>query len=437
MKLTVIGCGYLGATHAAALAELGHQVLGMDTDPAKVEALNQGRAPFVEPGLNDLLTKHTAAGNLRFTTSCTEAAAFADLHFLDVGTPQQTGSSAYDLTQLRTAVRHLAPLLDDGALIIGRSTVPVGTATQLRHLLDEHLRDGVRVRLAWSPEFLRESLAVQDTLRPDRIVLGLEDGDTTGEARFRAVHADILATGTPLVVTDLPTAELIKGAANAFLATKISFINLMAELCEHTGADVRHLAHALGHDPRIGTAGMRPGLGYGGGCLPKDLAGFTHRAEELGTDTGLLREVASINRRRRERTVGLTRELLDGTVAGRRIAIWGASFKPGTDDIRDSPALAVADTLQRAGAEITIHDPAALENARRAHPQLTYAESPIRALTDADLLLHLTDWPQYAAQDPSALARHVAAPVVIDARGTLDANRWRTAGWSFHALGRR
>ncbi|MEU1423843.1 UDP-glucose/GDP-mannose dehydrogenase family protein [Kitasatospora sp. NPDC005751] len=436
MKLTMIGCGYLGATHAAAMAELGHQVLGMDTDTDKVDALNKGQAPFVERGLDDLLAKHTAAGALRFTASYAEAAAFADVHFLGVGTPQQDGSGAYDLTPLHTAVRRLAPRLGDGALIIGKSTVPVGTVAKLRQTLDEHVRAGASARLAWSPEFLRESFAVLDTLEPDRLVLGIEDGDASSEAVFRTVYADILATGSPLIVTDIPTSELIKGAANAFLATKISFINAMAELCEKTGADVQQIALALGYDHRIGAKGMRPGLGFGGGCLPKDLAGFTHRAEELGADTGLLRQVAAINRRRREHTVELARETLGGTVIGKRIAVWGAAFKAHTDDIRDSPALSVADALQRAGAEVTVHDPAAMENARSAYPQLDYADDPTGAVTGAGLLLHLTDWTQYSDADPADLARHIAVPKVIDARGSLDANRWRAAGWTFRALGR-
>ncbi|MFG3227612.1 UDP-glucose dehydrogenase family protein [Kitasatospora sp. NPDC048194] len=436
MKLTVIGCGYLGATHAAAMAELGHQVLGMDTDTDKVDALNKGQAPFVERGLDDLLAKHTAAGNLRFTASYAEAAEFADIHFLGVGTPQQDGSGAYDLTHLHTAARRLAPRLGDGAVIIGKSTVPVGTVAQLRKTLDEHVPAGASVRLAWSPEFLRESFAVQDTLQPDRIVLGIEDGDSSSEAVFRAVYADVLAAGSPLIVTDLPTAELIKGAANAFLATKISFINAMAELCELTGADVQQLALALGYDQRIGAKGMRPGLGFGGGCLPKDLAGFTHRAEELGAEVGLLRQVAAINRRRREHTVELAREALGGTVAGKRIAVWGAAFKANTDDIRDSPALAVADALHRAGAEVTVHDPAAMENARRAYPMLEYADDLAAAVTGAGLLLHLTDWSQYSDADPADLVGHIAVPRVIDARGTLNAERWRAAGWTFRALGR-
>ncbi|WP_327119061.1 UDP-glucose/GDP-mannose dehydrogenase family protein [Nocardia sp. NBC_01730] len=438
MKLTIIGCGYLGATHAAAMAELGHQVLGMDTDTEKVDALNKGQAPFHERGLDDLLTKHTTTGNLRFTASYAEAGAFADVHFLGVGTPQQSDSDAYDLTHLFAAVRSLTPWLADNTLIIGKSTVPVGTTKILREILHEHSRDFANIKLAWSPEFLRESFAVADTLRPDRIVLGLAPGDTTSEAVFRAVYAEILRCGSPLIVTDLLTAELTKSAANAFLATKISFINAMAELCEAAGADVHELVAALAYDTRIGPRGMRPGLGFGGGCLPKDVRGIIARAEELGAGQAVsfLREVDAINLRRRDRMVDLAREQCGGTLIGKRIAVWGAAFKPDTDDIRDSPALAVADALHRAGAEVTVHDPMATDNARKAFPHLEYTDDATAAVTGAGLLLHLTEWTHYRDADPADLRRHIAVPKVIDGRGTLDRERWRTAGWTHRALGR-
>ncbi|MGW4650552.1 UDP-glucose dehydrogenase family protein [Kitasatospora sp. NPDC004289] len=440
MKLTVIGCGHLGATHAAAMAELGHQVLGLDLDPDKVAALNSGRAPFHEPGLDELLARHTASGRLRFTTDRDEAAAFAELHFLGVGTPLGP-DGAYDLAALRAAVRGLAARLTGPAVVVGKSTVPVGTAAELLALLQDVPH---HVELCWNPEFLRESRAVQDTLRPDRLVLGFADrsGGTgqgrRAEALVREAYEAVIAAGTPVVVTDLATAELAKSAANAFLATKISFVNAMAEVCEAAGADVEVLTEALGYDVRIGRRGMRAGLGFGGGCLPKDLLGFGHRAAELGADSAvsLLREVGAVNARRRERTVALARELLDGTLADRRITVWGAAFKPGTDDIRDSPALAVADALHRAGATVTVSDPRALDNARKALPHLGYLDDPTEALTGADLLLHLTEWPDYTHLDPAALAPLLAAPRVLDARHTLDPATWRTAGWTYRALGR-
>ncbi|MER7179434.1 UDP-glucose/GDP-mannose dehydrogenase family protein [Streptomyces hyaluromycini] len=438
MKLTVIGCGYLGATHAAGMAELGHEVLGMDHDTDKVHILNSGQAPFHERGLDDLLARHTDTGRLRFTASYAEAAAFGDLHFIGVGTPQQPGAHAYDLTHLFSAARQLAPFLHRQAVVAVKSTVPVGTAPLVRDLLHEHAPAGNRVEVAWNPEFLRESHAVEDTLRPDRLVLGFDTENTWAETVLRQCFGKIIDTGTPTIVTDWATAELAKSAANAFLATKISFINAMAEVCEVSGAEVGQLADILGHDARIGHRGMRPGLGFGGGCLPKDLRGFVARADDLGIGRALaiLREVDTVNRRRRERLVDLACEHLDDTLAGKRITVWGAAFKPGTDDIRDSPALAVAQQLHQLGATVTVTDPQALDNARKLHPELDYADDPVTAVRDTDLLLHLTEWQHFSRIDPAQLAARATTATVIDGRGTLDARRWRAAGWTYRALGR-
>ncbi|HEY9326713.1 MAG TPA: UDP-glucose/GDP-mannose dehydrogenase family protein [Streptomyces sp.] len=438
MKLTVIGCGYLGATHAACMAELGHEVLGMDCDMDKVAVLNSGKAPIHEQGLDDLIAKHTASGRLRFTASYAEAAAFGDLHFIGVGTPQQPGENAYDLSHLFTAVRQLAPRLKNPAVVAVKSTVPVGTAPRVRDLLHEFAPAGDRIEVAWNPEFLRESFAIEDTLRPDRLVLGFENEHSWAEAILRQCFDKIIEAGTPTIVTDWATAELAKASANAFLATKISFINAIAEVCEASGADVTTLAEILGYDVRIGRRGMRPGLGFGGGCLPKDIRGFMARAGELGADQALtiLREVDAINNRRRERMVDLAREQCDGNLGGKRITVWGAAFKPDTDDIRDSPALAVAQKLHELGAIVTVTDPRALDNARKVHPELDYLEDPIAAVQDADLLLHLTEWPQYSHIDPHCLATRAATARFIDGRGTLNADHWRAAGWTYRALGR-
>ncbi|MFD8447056.1 UDP-glucose dehydrogenase family protein [Streptomyces globisporus] len=438
MKLTVIGCGYLGATHAACMAELGHEVLGMDSDMDKVAVLNSGKAPFHERDLDDLIAKHTASGKLKFTASYAEAAAFGDLHFIGVGTPQKPGENAYDLSHLFAAVRQLAPRLKNPAVVAVKSTVPVGTAPRVRDILREFAPAGDAVEVAWNPEFLRESFAIEDTLRPDRLVLGFETEHSRAEAVLRLCFDKIIESGTPTIVTDWATAELAKASANAFLATKISFINAIAEVCEASGADVTTLADILGHDVRIGRRGMRPGLGFGGGCLPKDIRGFMARAGELGADQALtiLREVDAINNRRRERMVDLAREQCDGNLAGKRITIWGAAFKPNTDDIRDSPALAVAHKLHELGATVTVTDPQALDNARKAHPELDYLDDSIAAVQDADLLLHLTEWPQYSHIDPHSLAARATSPKVIDGRGTLNADTWREAGWTFRALGR-
>ncbi|MEV7190413.1 UDP-glucose/GDP-mannose dehydrogenase family protein [Streptomyces sp. NPDC093510] len=438
MKLTVIGCGHLGATHAACMAELGHEVLGMDADMDKVHVLNSGRAPFFERDLDDLLAHHTASGRLRFTASYAEAAAFADLHFIAVGTPQRPGGNAYDLSHLFSAVRQLAARLRDPAVVTVKSTVPVGTAPQVRDLLHAHAPAGDTVEVAWSPEFLREAFAVEDTLRPDRLVLGFDAEHSRAEAVLRQCFEKIIGSGTPTVVTDWATAELAKSSANAFLAVKISFINAMAEVCEASGADVGELADILGHDARIGRGGMRPGLGFGGGCLPKDIRGFMARAGELGVGQALtlLREADAINTRIRKRMVDLALDQCGGDVGGRRITVWGAAFKPGTDDIRDSPALAVAHRLHELGAAVTVTDPKALDNARKAHPELDCIDDAGAAVQDTDLLLHLTEWPQFSDVDPGPLAIRAGRPTVIDGRGTLDASAWREAGWTYRALGR-
>ncbi|KJY26802.1 UDP-glucose dehydrogenase family protein [Streptomyces katrae] len=438
MKMTVIGCGYLGATHAACMAELGHDVLGMDSDIDKVAILNSGRAPFFERDLDDLLAKHTATGRLRFTASYGEAAEFADLHFIGVGTPPQPGTDAYDLTHLFDAVTKLAPGLTTPAVIAVKSSVPVGTAPRVAELLRDMAPAGDLIEVAWNPEFLRESFAVDDTLRPDRLVLGFNSDHSWAEALLRQAFAKIIESGTPTLVTDWATAELAKGAANSFLATKISFINAMAEVCEKSGANVAELANILGHDHRIGRHGMRPGLGFGGGCLPKDLGGFITRADELnaGEAVGILREAAIVNARRRQRVIDLARDELGPDLRGKRITVWGAAFKPGTDDIRDSPALAVAQALHDLGATVTVTDPKALDNARKLHPELDYVEDPIAAVDDADLLLNLTEWHQFSNIDPKRLATRTNSPKVIDARGTLNADQWREAGWMTRALGR-
>ncbi|MEU9150732.1 UDP-glucose/GDP-mannose dehydrogenase family protein [Streptomyces sp. NPDC048417] len=426
MRLTVIGTGYLGATHAACMAELGHEVLGVDVDPDKVAALRAGRVPFHEPGLPGLIAKHTASGRLRFTTDYAEAGAFGEVHFVCVGTPQRPGSEGADLTYIDVAFTAIAGHVGPGALIVGKSTVPVGTAERLAAAFD--------AEIAWNPEFLREGFAVEDTLRPDRLVFGVRS--ERAESILRAVYEPVLGLGTPLVVADFPTAELVKTAANAFLATKISFINAMAEVCEAAGGDVGVLAEAIGHDDRIGRKFLRAGVGFGGGCLPKDIRAFAHRADELGVSLAFLREVDAINMRRRDKVVELARALCGGTVLGARIAVLGAAFKPDSDDIRDSPALNVAARLRLDGADVTVYDPEALDNARKAFPLLGYALSAEEALRGAGLVLHLTEWPQFREIDPEHAATLVARPLIVDGRGVLDADRWTAAGWHFRALGR-
>ena len=435
-RISVIGTGYLGATHAAAMATLGMATVGYDTDPAKVEALALGKVPFHEPGLDVLLGEQVEAGRLSFTSSLEDAVAASDVHFICVGTPQLATSHGANLSYVESAVTAVAKALTHDALIVGKSTVPVGTAARLRELAAAHAPDGVSVELVWNPEFLREGKAVHDTLHPDRIVIG--GAGPAAEATLRTVYAGPIAEGAPVITCDLPTAELVKVSANAFLATKISFINAIAGVCEAAGADVTVIADALGHDPRIGRAFLDAGLGFGGGCLPKDIRALMHRAGELGAHRAarLLQEVDEINMGQRERVVALATQACGGSVLNRRIGVLGAAFKPETDDVRDSPALNVAATLHLRGAQVTVYDPEAADAARRTFPTLGYATSPEEAVGGTDVVLLLTEWPRLVTADPTALAALTHTPRIVDGRGKLDAARWRAAGWEFRGLGR-
>ncbi|MGA4849266.1 UDP-glucose dehydrogenase family protein [Streptomyces sp. G5(2025)] len=442
LKITVIGTGYLGATHAAAMAELGFEVLGLDVVTEKVAMLQRGEVPMYEPGLEELLRKHVAgiegsSGRLRFTTDPAEAADFGDVHFICVNTPQKHGEYACDMSYVDTALESLAKHLTKASLVVGKSTVPVGSADRLAARLAELAPAGDEVELAWNPEFLREGFAVQDTLHPDRIVVGVRS--ERAEKLLREVYATPIADGSPFVVTDFPTAELVKTSANSFLATKISFINAMAEVCEAAGGDVVKLAEALGHDDRIGKKFLRAGIGFGGGCLPKDIRAFMARAGELGADQALtfLREIDSINMRRRGQMVEMAREALGGgSFLGKRVAVLGATFKPDSDDVRDSPALNVAGQIHLQGGQVTVYDPKGMANARRLFPTLGYADTATDAVRGADVVLHLTEWREFRELDPAALASVATTPVVLDGRNALDPQTWRAAGWTYRAMGR-
>jgi len=435
LTLSVIGCGYLGAVHATAMASLGHRVVGIDTDPAKIEALRESRAPFFEPGLPELLRETSAGGRLSFSSDIA-AARGASIHFLCVGTPQIPESSAADLSHVFAAVDALIPHLHPGDVVVGKSTVPVGTAREI----ERRIRRAEAV-LAWNPEFLREGWAVKDTVEPDRIVVGVPDGEIGGVAAelLRQVYASAIAQGAPFLVTDFATAELTKVAANAFLATKISFINAMAEIAEATGADVVELADAIGFDGRIGRRYLGAGIGFGGGCLPKDIRAFSARAEELGLrdSVSFLREVDAINLRRRSRAVALVVEALDGEPLGKRVAVLGASFKPFSDDVRDSPALGVATRLHGLGARVVVTDPQAIENARRVSPQLEYCDSLEQTLRGADAVLIVTEWDRYRRElTPDEAGALVGRRSIVDGRNCLDPALWRAKGWEYRGMGR-
>ncbi|MEH0147730.1 UDP-glucose/GDP-mannose dehydrogenase family protein [Corynebacterium sp. Q4381] len=445
MRMTVIGTGYLGATHAACMAELGHEVLGVDVDENKINQLKASKVPFYEPGLPEVLERNMAAGRLDFTTDYDEAADFANVHFIGVGTPQQRGSYAADTRYVEAVIADLVPKLEGHHVIFGKSTVPVGTAAQLQQQADELIAkhgNNATVEIAWNPEFLREGYAVKDTIEPDRIVLGVRGasaphGESRAEEIAREVYATPLANNTPFIVTDLQTAELVKVSANAFLATKISFINAVSEVCEIVGADVTQLADAIGYDDRIGRKFLGAGLGFGGGCLPKDIRAFMARAGELGADQALtfLREVDAINMRRRQRVVDLSREML-GSLIGKRITVLGAAFKPNSDDVRDSPALAVAGQLSLAGAAVRVYDPQGMDNARKVFPTLDYAASLEDALRGAELTILATEWQEFKEMDPVWAAGLVEKQLLIDARNVLPVTSWQQAGWELRALGR-
>jgi UDPglucose 6-dehydrogenase len=438
-RIAVFGTGYLGATHAAGMAELGHEVVGVDVDAQKVATLARGEVPFFEPGLPEILARHVASGRLRFTTDAAEAMEFADVVFIGVGTPQRPGENAADVSHVDAVIDTIGPLITRPTVILGKSTVPVGTSSRLIERLRARVPNPEHAQLGFNPEFLREGLAVKDTLTPDRIVLGVDPRDPGRiEEVARRVYRAIIDLGTPFLVTDLATAELVKVAANAFLATKISFINAMADVCDASGADVATLADAIGLDERIGRKFLNAGLGFGGGCLPKDIRAFRARAGELGVEEalGFLREVDDLNVRRRARVVDMAREAVGGSLNGVTIAVLGAAFKPGSDDIRDSPALDVAGSLHLAGARVKVYDPQANASAAVVWPTLEYVGSIDTAVLDASVVIVATEWREFREANPAVLARLAARPYVIDARNCLDVDAWRAAGWAYRGLGR-
>ena len=432
LKLSVIGTGYLGATHAACMASLGFEVIGFDIEASKIDLLSKGKVPFYEPELEELLSEQIKSGRLTFTNNIADLAE-ADVHFICVGTPQIKNGNAADLTYVNSALESIAKFVKPGGLVVGKSTVPVGTATKLRNRL---LELNPKADLAWNPEFLREGFAVEDTLRPNRLVVGVVND--SAEQILKEVYANNLKEKTPWVRADLPTSELVKVAANSFLATKISFINAMAEICEAAGGDVTVLAKAIGYDPRIGSRFLQAGIGFGGGCLPKDIRAFMARAEELGASQAVefLKEIDAINLRARQRIIELVRKDLADDLQGKKVAILGAAFKPDSDDVRDSPALDIAAQIQAAGAVVTVHDPKAIANAQKRFPALNFADDVNATLKDSEIVLHLTEWKIYREIDPVKVKSIVKNPIIIDGRNALDRDLWRSAGWKFRALGR-
>ena len=433
MKIGVVGLGYLGVTHAVAMAKLGHEVIGIEPDLNKLNRLRSGRVPFFEPGLQEALIEVTEGGRLSFQKAHDERSASSGLHFICVGTPQLSGSHAADTSYVFSAARELAAVISQDAIVAGKSTVPVGTASLLKKEMSEIA--GFEVNLAWNPEFLREGTALEDSLKPDRIVVGSWNEHSV--EKLRSVYEPIIKSGTPFISLDVATAELVKVAANSFLATKISFINAMAEVAEVSGADTVALAEAIGYDERIGKKFLRNGVGFGGGCLPKDIRGFIARAEELGVGSAVdfLRDVDQVNLRRRDRVVELAQQELSD-VTGKQVLVLGISFKPDSDDLRDSPSLDVALRLQALGAKVRVHDPMALGALGDRHPQLERTDDLEAGLRNADRVILGTEWAEYRALDPATIGDLVANKLVIDGRNVLDVTSWQAAGWRLIALGR-
>ena len=432
MKVSVIGLGYLGATHAVAMSKLGHTVVGIEPNQAKIESLRSGHAGFFEPGLDEELAKQIASGRLTFQSSHDEGSRDVDVHFICVGTPQKDDSLAADTSYLHSAIKDLAPYLAKDSIVVGKSTVPVGTAALLTIELTNLA--GFVPNLAWNPEFLREGTALEDSLNPDRLVVGVINQHS--EDKLREVFAPMISAGVPFIVTDLATAELVKSAANAFLATKISFINAMAEIAEVSGADATQLAAAIGYDQRIGNKFLRNGVGFGGGCLPKDIRALMARAEELGVGQSVayLKEIDKINIRRRDRVIDmLTKEL--GSLKGKKVLVLGAAFKPDSDDVRDSPALEIALLIQGAGATAVVHDPIALPGVNKKHPELTTNENLLASFEGVDAIVLATEWQEYRQLDPSTITG-VANRFIIDGRNVLDVAKWQQAGFKVLALGK-
>lgn len=434
MQITVVGMGYLGVTHAVTMSKLGHQVLGIENNLDRISALENGVLPFYEPGLEIALRDELLSGRLSFAKTHDLRTNEASVHFICVGTPQKEDSLGADTRQVFTAVRELSQWLKPKCVVVGKSTVPLGTAKAIRTLLEES--SSPEVRVAWNPEFLREGSALEDSLKPDRIVVGAWDSDTF--AILREVYGPLIEKQVPFLEMDVDTAELVKASANAYLATKISFINAMAEIAEVSGADVGGLALALGFDKRIGNEFLEPGIGYGGGCLPKDLRSLIATAEELGAEQSIqmLKAVDSVNRRRRQRVVDMARQIL-GDVEGKKLAVLGVSFKPDTDDSRESPSLEVAFRLQNLGMEVVVHDPKALNQLRAKRTNIYYESDLEDALSGADLIFLGTQWQEYLDLDPFRVRELTCGREVIDGRNFLNRELWSKAGFRVHSLGKQ
>lgn len=433
LRIGIVGLGHVGLVSAAGFAELGFPVVGTDKDREKLERIRKGEAPFFEPGLDELLHKHVQSGRLSVAETLAELADRADVIFICVGTPSRPDGSA-DLSQVEGVVRELSQYITGYRLLVEKSTVPVETARWIKRTVRRYARNDATIEVASNPEFLREGSAVQDFLKPDRIVIGVDNGRAR-ELLLR-IYEPIEA---PKLVVDIETAEIIKHASNAFLAMKISFINMVADLCERTGADVTQVAEGMGLDPRIGKAFLGAGLGYGGSCFPKDVKAFYWIGQNYGLDFSLLKAVHDINERRVDVFMEHLHDAL-WVLRDKTLAVWGLSFKPGTDDLREAPSLKVIRRVLDEGARLRLYDPHAMEALKKIHPEdpprVIYASSPEDAAEGADAILLITEWPEFLEVDFEALRSRVRTPVVVDGRNALDVDRVTAAGFEYYGMGR-
>jgi UDPglucose 6-dehydrogenase len=434
MNVIMVGSGYVGLVSGACFAEFGADVTCVDVAADKIERLRRGEIPIYEPGLEELVERNARAGRLRFETDLGPVVGDADLVFIAVGTPTRRGDGHADLSYVYAAAREIARHLEGYTVIVDKSTVPVGTARQVQRIIRE-TNPGADFDVASNPEFLREGAAISDFMRPDRVVVGVES--ERAEALLRELYRPLNLIETPILVTDLESAELIKYASNAFLATKISFINEISALCEQVGADVHAVAKGMGLDGRIGRKFLHPGPGYGGSCFPKDTLALVRIAQEHGASSRIIEAVTEVNAAQRARMVSKIRQALGGSEAGKTLAVLGLTFKPETDDMRDAPALAILPVLMEKGARIRAHDPEGMEEARKLLPEgIDYVEGPYAALDGADAVVLLTEWNAYRGLDLERARALMKGNVFVDLRNVYEPEHMREAGFEYSCVGR-
>jgi UDPglucose 6-dehydrogenase len=433
MKIAMIGAGYVGLVSGACFSEFGHHVTCVDQDELKIGRLRRNEIPIYEPGLDSLVSRTAAAGRLKFEKDLSAAVADADLVFIAVGTPSRRGDGHADLTYVREAAKQIAQAIRRYTVVVTKSTVPVGTGREVAEII-RATNSKAEFDVVSNPEFLREGSAIDDFMRPNRVVIGAES--ERARDRMRELYRPLYLIETPILFTGLETAELIKYAANGFLAMKISFINQIADLCEKVGADVHDVARGVGLDGRIGQKFLHPGPGYGGSCFPKDTRALVEIARQAGAPLSLIEATAAFNEARKLKMADRIVEALGGSAAGKVVALLGLTFKPNTDDMREAPSLAIAPALVEAGAEVRAHDPEGMAEAKKLVPDIIYCADPYEAMTGADAVVFLTEWNSYRALDLSRMKAALRQPIVIDLRNIYRPAEMRSAGFRYSSIGR-